>query len=79
MPGCNEPKLRMGKSKAGALVTVRLLIVIRSNLKPMSAQDNSNFVIDAPFDGEHMRDPHSLLAKIKMLTGESLTVLDCSG
>ncbi|TFY73294.1 hypothetical protein EWM64_g10719, partial [Hericium alpestre] len=31
--------------------------------------DNGNFVIDAPFDPAHMRDPYTLLAKIKMLTG----------
>ncbi|OCB90697.1 ribose 5-phosphate isomerase [Sanghuangporus baumii] len=31
--------------------------------------DNGNFVIDAPFDEEMMRDPHELLTKIKMLTG----------
>ena len=45
----------------------------------LGVQDNSNFVIDAPFNEEHMRNPHSLLAKIKMLTGEQLAVLDCSG
>jgi hypothetical protein len=32
-------------------------------------QDNGNFVIDAPFDEAHMREPESLLVKIKMLTG----------
>jgi len=31
--------------------------------------DNGNFVIDAPFDEQTMRDPYSLLKKIKMLTG----------
>ncbi|KAK9900234.1 ribose 5-phosphate isomerase [Cystobasidium minutum MCA 4210] len=31
--------------------------------------DNGNFVIDAPFDEAHMREPESLLVKIKMLTG----------
>lgn len=32
-------------------------------------QDNGNFVIDAPFDEAHMREPENLLVKIKMLTG----------
>jgi len=31
--------------------------------------DNGNFVIDAPFDVNTMKDPHELLQKIKMLTG----------
>ncbi|KAI0081356.1 ribose 5-phosphate isomerase [Panus rudis PR-1116 ss-1] len=31
--------------------------------------DNGNFVIDAPFPEERMRDPFALLAQIKMLTG----------
>ncbi|KAJ3479672.1 hypothetical protein NLI96_g8892 [Meripilus lineatus] len=31
--------------------------------------DNGNFVIDAPFDAEKMKDPYPLLAQIKMLTG----------
>ncbi|KAA1477961.1 ribose-5-phosphate isomerase [Dentipellis sp. KUC8613] len=31
--------------------------------------DNGNFVIDAPFPEEQMRDPYTLLTKIKMLTG----------
>ncbi|CUA69818.1 ribose 5-phosphate isomerase A [Rhizoctonia solani] len=31
--------------------------------------DNGNFCIDAPFDEAYMKDPHDLLAKIKMLTG----------
>jgi hypothetical protein len=31
--------------------------------------DNGNFVIDAPFEEELYKDPHSLLAHIKMLTG----------
>ncbi|KAG2059414.1 ribose 5-phosphate isomerase [Suillus hirtellus] len=31
--------------------------------------DNSNFVIDAPFSREIMKDPSTILAKIKMLTG----------
>jgi len=31
--------------------------------------DNGNFVIDAPFSEELMKDPYTLLAKIKMLTG----------
>lgn len=28
--------------------------------------DNGNFVIDAPFDEEYMKDPHTLLQKIKL-------------
>jgi len=31
--------------------------------------DNGNFVIDAPFDEEVLKDPHALLRSIKMLTG----------
>lgn len=31
--------------------------------------DNSNFIIDAPFPEDQMRDPVALLAKIKLLTG----------
>ncbi|RDB26802.1 Ribose-5-phosphate isomerase [Hypsizygus marmoreus] len=31
--------------------------------------DNGNFVIDAPFDREHMIEPFKTMAKIKMLTG----------
>lgn len=31
--------------------------------------DNGNFIIDAPFDEETMKDPHQLLSQIKMLTG----------
>jgi len=31
--------------------------------------DNSNFIIDAPFPEDQMRDPSALLAKIKLLTG----------
>jgi ribose 5-phosphate isomerase A len=31
--------------------------------------DNGNFVIDAPFGEEVMREPFTLMARIKMLTG----------
>jgi len=31
--------------------------------------DNGNFVIDAPFPLEMMRQPYEILTKIKMLTG----------
>jgi ribose 5-phosphate isomerase A len=31
--------------------------------------DNGNFVIDAPFDLEKMKDPYTIMAQIKMLTG----------
>ncbi|KZT71164.1 ribose 5-phosphate isomerase [Daedalea quercina L-15889] len=31
--------------------------------------DNGNFVIDAPFPEEMMRDPYTLLTRLKMLTG----------
>jgi len=31
--------------------------------------DNGNFCIDAPFGEDYMKNPHDLLAKIKMLTG----------
>jgi len=52
IPGAMEPVLRMGKAKAGPVVT-----------------DNGNFVIDAPFDEAHMREPLELLHRLKMLTG----------
>ncbi|TFK60657.1 ribose-5-phosphate isomerase [Pluteus cervinus] len=31
--------------------------------------DNGNFIIDAPFDQEKMKDPYPIMAQIKMLTG----------
>ncbi|KAK7052286.1 ribose-5-phosphate isomerase [Favolaschia claudopus] len=31
--------------------------------------DNGNFIIDAPFDQEKMKDPFTIMAQIKMLTG----------
>ncbi|KAL0064536.1 ribose-5-phosphate isomerase rki1 [Marasmius tenuissimus] len=31
--------------------------------------DNGNFVIDAPFDEDTMKDPYTIMAQIKMLTG----------
>lgn len=31
--------------------------------------DNGNFVIDAPFPEEMMREPYTLLTRLKMLTG----------
>jgi len=31
--------------------------------------DNANFIIDAPFQKDFMKDPYPLMAKIKMLTG----------
>ncbi|KZP18526.1 ribose-5-phosphate isomerase [Athelia psychrophila] len=31
--------------------------------------DNANFIIDAPFDREVMKDPYTIMAKIKMITG----------
>jgi len=31
--------------------------------------DNANFIIDAPFPKELMKDPYPLMARIKMLTG----------
>jgi len=31
--------------------------------------DNGNFIIDAPFDQEKMKDPYTIMARIKMLTG----------
>lgn len=37
--------------------------------RDLCLQDNSNFVIDAVFDEAHMREPDSLLTKLKMLTG----------
>ncbi|KAK7689600.1 ribose-5-phosphate isomerase rki1 [Cerrena zonata] len=50
--GSEKAALRMGKAKAGPIVT-----------------DNGNFVIDAPFPEEQMKDPYTLLARVKMLTG----------
>lgn len=31
--------------------------------------DNGNFIIDAPFEREHMEDPFKIMTKIKLLTG----------
>ncbi|KAG8944988.1 ribose-5-phosphate isomerase rki1 [Tulasnella sp. 419] len=31
--------------------------------------DNGNFIIDAPFSEDYLKDPHELLTTIKMLTG----------
>uniref|UniRef100_A0A0W0F540 Ribose-5-phosphate isomerase n=1 Tax=Moniliophthora roreri TaxID=221103 RepID=A0A0W0F540_MONRR len=31
--------------------------------------DNGNFIIDAPFDEDRMKDPYTIMAQIKMLTG----------
>lgn len=31
--------------------------------------DNGNFIIDAPFDQERMKEPYTIMAQIKMLTG----------
>ncbi|KAF9493699.1 ribose-5-phosphate isomerase [Pleurotus eryngii] len=31
--------------------------------------DNGNFIIDAPFEREHMEQPYEIMARIKMLTG----------
>ncbi|KAH7869822.1 ribose 5-phosphate isomerase A-domain-containing protein [Lentinula edodes] len=31
--------------------------------------DNGNFIIDAPFDVERMKEPYKIMAQIKMLTG----------
>ncbi|KAJ8456278.1 hypothetical protein ONZ45_g18786 [Pleurotus djamor] len=31
--------------------------------------DNGNFIIDAPFEREHMEKPYEIMARIKMLTG----------
>lgn len=31
--------------------------------------DNGNFIVDAPFPSEMMKDPEDLLKRIKMLTG----------
>ncbi|KDQ23302.1 hypothetical protein PLEOSDRAFT_1072706 [Pleurotus ostreatus PC15] len=31
--------------------------------------DNGNFIIDAPFEREHMEKPYDIMARIKMLTG----------
>ncbi|KAK7062557.1 ribose-5-phosphate isomerase rki1 [Paramarasmius palmivorus] len=31
--------------------------------------DNGNFIIDAPFDEDRMKDPYKIMAQIKMLTG----------
>ncbi|KAF9074730.1 ribose-5-phosphate isomerase [Rhodocollybia butyracea] len=31
--------------------------------------DNGNFIIDAPFESERMKEPYTIMAQIKMLTG----------
>ena len=41
--GSEKAALRMGKAKAGPIVT-----------------DNGNFVIDAPFPDEQMKDPYTV-------------------
>jgi len=50
--GSQNPTLRMGKSKAGPVVS-----------------DNGNFIIDAPFSTEDLKDPFKILKLVKMLTG----------
>lgn len=50
--GSQNPALRMGKAKAGPVVS-----------------DNGNFIIDAPFSTEDLKDPLRILKLIKMLTG----------
>jgi len=40
--------------------------------------DNSNFIIDAPFSQEVMKDPTSLLTKLKLLTGVVEVGLFCN-
>jgi len=50
--GSQTPVLRMGKAKAGPVVS-----------------DNGNFIIDAPFSAEDLKDPMRILKLIKMLTG----------
>jgi len=50
--GSQKPTLRMGKAKAGPVVS-----------------DNGNFIIDAPFSTEDLKDPLRILKLIKMLTG----------
>jgi ribose 5-phosphate isomerase A len=54
-------------------------LVLLGSLKPLLrmatakagpvVSDNGNFVIDAPFDEDHMKDPYTLLTRLKMLTG----------
>jgi len=50
--GSQNPTLRMGKAKAGPVVS-----------------DNGNFIIDAPFSTEDLKDPMRILKLVKMLTG----------
>jgi len=45
-----------------------LLRMAKAKAGPV-VSDNGNFVIDAPFGEEHMKDPYTLLTRIKMLTG----------
>ncbi|PVF96672.1 ribose 5-phosphate isomerase [Serendipita vermifera] len=52
---------RLGSEKA-------VLRMAKAKAGPV-VTDNGNFVIDAPFEEELYKDPHALLAHIKMLTG----------
>jgi len=59
--GSQNPTLRMGKAKAGPVVS-----------------DNGNFIIDAPFSTEDLKDPLRILKQIKMLTGVVEVGLFCN-
>jgi len=59
--GSQNPTLRMGKAKAGPVVS-----------------DNGNFIIDAPFSTEDLKDPLRILKSIKMLTGVVEVGLFCN-
>jgi ribose 5-phosphate isomerase A len=69
--GCENPTLRMGKMKAGPVVTDNGCVSISSVLPGRRHTDFpsppfSNFVIDAVFSESYMRDPAELLHRIKM-------------
>ena len=69
--GCEKPVLRMGKMKAGPVVTDNgsaplLLIELLFVRLIVPNMFRRNFVIDAVYSEAYMRDPSELLHRIKM-------------
>lgn len=66
--GCEKPVLRMGKMKAGPVVTDNGFVppLPTSALSTDLYHYCSNFLIDAVFSESYMRDPSELLHRIKM-------------
>jgi len=54
-----------------------LLRMAKAKAGPV-VSDNGNFVIDAPFSRDLVKDPYSLLEKIKLLTGVVEVGLFCN-